>query len=275
MPRSAPVPLILVAAHLAAGGVLVWLIDAGIGGVSLQIIFDALIYADATLVGFWAGLGRHSKAAGYLGVGAAVLAMAAFVFGALWHSISGPLGPGNDIWVTLWLWLFQLALTTLSMAVVMAALVWLRRRGVELRLDSPADASDELPPIRFSLRQLFLLTLVAGVMLKLGPVARAHLNDYRSYLSSVVALATGGVCLGGVGLAGLWAIFGGRASAARLAVACLIAAVLGLFPPYYFPALHGDDFLGTVAVTITQLVIVISTLAILRARGYRLGRPAP
>jgi hypothetical protein len=40
---------------------------------------------------------------------------------------------------------------------------------------------------------LFVATafLVTGVLLQLGPVARAYLNDYRSYLSSVVAVTAG------------------------------------------------------------------------------------
>jgi hypothetical protein len=232
--------------------------------------FDALVYADASLVGMWAGLGRHSKAAGFFGVGGTVIAIAALVLGSLWHSISGPVGPGNDVWVTVWLLMFQLALAMLSMAVVVAAILWLRQRGIELRFDPPADADRDLPPVRFSLRQLFLLMVVTGVLLQLGPVARTYLNDYRSYLSSVVAVTAGSVCLGSVGLAALWAVFGGGPSAGRIAVACLIAAVLGLFPPYYFPELLSDNFLASISITVMEGLIVISTLAIIRSCGYRL-----
>ena len=270
MSRFPPLSAILVAIHVASGVGLVSLIDAGIGGMRLSMAFDALVYADAALVGIWAGLGRHSKTAGFLGVGGTMLAMAALILGSLWHSISGPLGPGNDIWVTIWLLLFQLALAMLSMAVVVAALIWLRQRSIELRLDPLADASQNLPPVRFSLRQLLLLMAVAGVLLKLGPVARAYFNDYRSYISSVVALSAGGVCLGSVGLAALWAVFGGAPSASRIAVACLIAAVLGLFPPYYFPELLSDNFLASISITMMEALIVIGTLAVVRSSGYRL-----
>jgi hypothetical protein len=106
--------VIVVAIHVAAGVGLVWLIDAGVGGTRLSMAFDALVYADASLVGMWAGLGRHSKAAGFFGVGGTVAAMAALVLGSLWHSISGLVGPGNDVWVTVWLLMFQLALAMLS-----------------------------------------------------------------------------------------------------------------------------------------------------------------
>jgi MFS family permease len=247
-----------------------WADRQGRGRDGLETVFDALVYADAALVGIWAGLGRHSKAVGFLGVGGTALVIAGLVLASLWHSISGPMGPGNDVWVTIWLLLFQLALATFCIAVVIAALLWLRQRGMELRQDLRSDTGGDLPAIRFSLRQLFLLMVVTGVLLRLGPVARVYFNDYRSYVSSVVVLVAGGVCLGSVGLAGLWAVFGGAPSAGRVAVACLVAAVLGLFPPYYFPELLSSNFLASIGITTMEAAIVILTLAVVRARGYRL-----
>jgi hypothetical protein len=263
-------PKYLIIVHATSAVALVWLINSGRGGAVSQIAFDALIYADATLIGMWAGWGRHSKAAGFAGVGATTAAMASLVLGSLWHSISGPMGPGNDVWVTVWLFLFQLALALLSMAVVVAAIVSLRKRRIELAVASVSDSGREPGPVHFSLRQLLLLMVAVGVLLKLGPLARAYLNDYRSYLASVVALGSGGVCLGAVGLAGMWAVFGGPPSFIRTPAALVVAAVLGLFPPYYFPELLSGDFAASVAITSLESAIVIGTLSMVRACGYRL-----
>jgi hypothetical protein len=63
---------LLASTYVAVATVVVCLIHFGIGGVSAATVFDALIYAGAALVGMWAGLGRHSKTAGFAGVGASM-----------------------------------------------------------------------------------------------------------------------------------------------------------------------------------------------------------
>ncbi|HVA51222.1 MAG TPA: hypothetical protein VNH11_33075 [Pirellulales bacterium] len=260
---------LLAAAHLAAAVVLVWLIDSG-GGPPLEAAFDALVYADAALVGIWTGWGRHSKATGFLGVGLATLTAAVCSWGSLRHTLGALTGPGNDMWVITWLVLFAVGLSLLTMAMVVAVLLYLRQRGIDLCLGEPPNATGELPPVRFSLRQMFLLMAVTGILLKLGPVANAYLNDYRSYLCSTVALLSGGVCLGSVALVAAWAVFGGPPSAGRIVTALALAAVFGLFPPYYFPYLLSDNFAASVAVTCLESLVVMASLAVVRASGYRL-----
>lgn len=257
--------------YVAGASAVACLIHFRIGDRPIAVVFDALIYAGAVLVGFWAGLGRHSKIAGFAGVGTSMALLAALVFGSRWHSVSGPMGPGNDVWVTLWLVLVQLALAVLSMAVTIAAMLWLRQRGVVL-VAEPTGGAEALDPIHFSLRQLLLLMVVVGIMLKLGPVTRALLDDYRSYLSSVVAVASGSTVLGSVGLAAFWAIFGGATSAGRIGFAILLAAALGTLPPYYFPQLLTDDVAASVAATTLEGLVVMAMLAAVRTAGYRLIR---
>jgi hypothetical protein len=221
----------------------------------------------------WAGLGRHSKLAGFAGVGGCMTLIAALVSGSLWHSMSGPMGPGNDFWTTVWLVLFQLALATLSMAIVVAAMLALRRRGVLLVAEPALDAR-ELEPVRFSLRQLFVLMLVVGVMIQLGPLVRQWFNDYRSYPSSLAALGSGGLVLGAVGLAGMWAVFGAGNSAVRIVASLLFAAALGTLPPYYFPTLLTADVGASVAATMLEWLLVTMTLTAVCAGGFRLARRA-
>jgi hypothetical protein len=287
------------ALYVAGASAVACLIHFDIGGRPMAVVFDALVCAGAVLVGLWAGLGQHSKIVGFVGVGASMVLLAALVFGSHWHGVSAPLGPGNDVWVTLWLVLVQLALAVLSMAVTIAAMLWLRQRGVVLvaqpvgslpnkrdrhlatseggDLSSSSEPAvvfqqnreaNELDPIHFSLRQLFLLMAAVGIMLKLGPVTRAFLDDYRSYLSSVVAVASGSVVLGAVGLAAFWAVFGGATSAGRIGFAILLAAALGFLPPYYFPQLLTDDVAASVVATTLEALFVMAILAPARAGGY-------
>lgn len=264
-------PSVLAGLYVVGASGLAGIIHLEIGGRPAVVAFDAVIYAGAVLVGLWAGLGRHSKTMGFAGVGASLVLVATLVLASLWHRISGPMGPGNDLWVTTWLVLLQLALAVLSMAVVIGAMLWLRDRGVVL-VNEPLSEVGELEPFHFSLWQLFVLMAAVGVTIKLGPVARAFLDDYRSYLSSLIAVAMGGLVLGAVGLAALWAVFGGGMAAARIIGAIAIAAALGFLPPHYFPALLTDDVGGSIATTSLESFVVMAMLAVVRAGGYRLIR---
>lgn len=261
----------LAALHLAAGATLAWSIDAGIGSPVVEVLLDALVYADAGLLAAWAGLGRHSKWAGFFGVGLGMACLAGLAAWALRHSMSGLAGPGNDFWTTVWLWLFQLALALLSMAVVLAVLLRLRQRGFVLQRIRPAEAIAQSPEVQFSLRQLMLLVFIVAALVKLGPVMRAHLNDYRSYVSSVVALSLGALCLGTTTLIGLWAALGRRATVGRAAVALTLAASFGLLPPYYFPDLFSGDFAASVAAFVAAELITLGSLQPVRWLGFRLG----
>jgi hypothetical protein len=89
--------------------------------------------------------------------------------------------------------------------------------------------------LRFSILQLMLLVLVLAVLIKVGPFARAHLNDYHSYMSSLVAVVAGGLCFGGVTLVAAWGALATRQPLAWSLVAVALSAAIGLLPPYYFP----------------------------------------
>lgn len=253
-----------------AGVALAWLIDTGSGSQILSALLDALVYADAGLLAIWAGLGRHSKRKGFVGVGLGMSFLSALVAWALRHSISGLTGPGNDFWTTVWLWLFQLALALLAMAVVLAVLLRLRQHGAALMPVTSAQNSTEAAEMQFSLWQLMILVFVVAALVRLGPMVREHLNDYRSYLSSVLAMSMGGACLGATALLGLWAALGRRATAWRSIVALVLAGSFGLLPPYYFPDLFSEDFVASVAVFSIAELITISSLLLVRASGYRL-----
>lgn len=260
----------LVGLHAVAGIALAWWIDAGIGSPMAEALLDALIYADAGLLALWAGLGRHSKRKGFAGVGLGMTFLAALVAWALRHGMSGVMGPGNDLWTTVWLWLFQLALGFLAMSVVLAVLSWLRGRGTRLTQIVPGQTVAEPAEIQFSLRQLMLLVLLVAVLVRAGPLVRAYLNDYRSYLSSLLAMSLGGLCLGTATLIAMWATLGRRATVLRAAVALALAGSFGLLPPYYFPELFSDKFVASIAVFLAAELLMIASLQVVRWRKYRL-----
>lgn len=264
--------LIVTAAwHLVAGVALAWLIDTGTDLPITNALLDALVYADAGLLALWVGLGRHSKLKGFVGVGFGMAFLAALVAWALRHGMSGLAGPGNDFWTTVWLWLFQLALALFAMAVVLAALLGLRRHGAALTRLTPAQASAETAEIQFSLRQLMLLVFFVAALVRLGPLVREHLNDYRSYVSSLLAISIGGACLGATTLLAMWAVLGRRTTLWRPLVALLLAGSFGLLPPYYFPALFSDDLVASVAVFAAAEAITIGSLLVVRWSGYRMA----
>ena len=80
---------VLAGLYVAGAIALASLIHLDIGGRPIRVLFDAVIYAGAALVGLWAGLGRHSKTMGFAGVGATFVLVTTLVLASLWHSISG------------------------------------------------------------------------------------------------------------------------------------------------------------------------------------------
>ncbi|HUY88851.1 MAG TPA: hypothetical protein VMV10_08970 [Pirellulales bacterium] len=66
-----PAPLIpnslswLVATHLVAGGGAATCLMQGVAPAAAETFLDALLGAELGLLGIWAGLGEHSKTAGF------------------------------------------------------------------------------------------------------------------------------------------------------------------------------------------------------------------
>ena len=229
------------AIHVAAGGIAAVAMATGFASVASETFLEALLGADIALLGIWAGFGDHSKAAGFAGVAAGASYFSLLEMLAVWP-IALAATP-FDGYVMLWYLMFFLALALLTLTAMVAAAVWLRRRGVRLRRaasDSETTCSED---VQFSMRQLMLLVFVVAVLVRLGPSVRAKLNDYNSSSAMLLAVACWSVCFAAVGLAGVWAVLSRRLSAARFAITFSLAGGLSLLPPYYFPILLTDDFL--------------------------------
>ena len=158
----------------------------------------------------------------------------------------------------------------LTLTALVAAAVWLRRRGVRLSAAAAADETASAEDVQFSMRQLMLAVLVVAVLVKLGPTAQARLNDYFSPTAMLLAVSCWSICFAMVALGGFWAALSPRLSVAKFALAVAVAGGLSFLPPFYFPKLLTDDFARSVAVLLGALAIVIGSLLVVRRTGYRL-----
>ncbi|HEV3022204.1 MAG TPA: hypothetical protein VGX76_07040 [Pirellulales bacterium] len=273
MPRLLASVALLTAVHASVGFGAAACVEHGWHARPAQVVFDAVCFADAGLLGVWAGLGRHSKAAGFIGAGLGLIYLGALAAVGLRPSLAGRISPVDDIYVVVWVWLLLLALALATIATIVAASMVLRKKDIRLaRLGTQDGANFET--LQFSILQLMILVFVIAILVKLGPFAQTYLNDYHSYLSSLVAVVTGGLSFGGVAMVAAWAALATRRPGAWSLVAIVLSAAIGLLPPYYFPRFLTDDFVATSATTALEATFVAGTLLVMRRFGFRLVRGA-
>ncbi|HVW39401.1 MAG TPA: hypothetical protein VHB99_18920, partial [Pirellulales bacterium] len=160
------------AIHVVAGGIAAVALATGVASVASEAFLEALLGADIALLGIWAGFGDHSKAAGFLGVAAGSSCFCALKTLAVWNEIASATA-GIDGYVLLWYWMYFLAMALLTLTVLVAAAVWLRRRGVRLRRTESGSETTCSDDVQFSMRQLMLLVFVVAALVRLGPSVRA------------------------------------------------------------------------------------------------------
>jgi hypothetical protein len=246
-------------------------VEAGWHARPAQIVFDAVFFAEACLLGVWAGLGSHSKVRRFIGVGLGLTCLGSLTALGLRRSLDGRIGYAADGLVFLWVWLLMLALALVAIAALMAASLVLFKRN--FRLVQYAAGTSGLPnvdPLQFSILQLMMLVLAVAVLVKIGPFAQAHLNDYDSYIASMAAVVVGGLCFGGVGILMMFAVFSAGRPVVWSIVAVALSAVIGLVPAYYFPDFLSADVAATSSTTALEAMLIAGALAIVRRCGYRL-----
>ena len=236
-----------------------------------QIVFDAVFFAEACLLGIWAGLGRLSKARRFIGVGLGLTCLGGLTALGLQRSLDRRIGIAADDLVFLWVWLLMLALALVAIAALMAASLALFKWN--FRLVQYAAGASGLPkadPLQFSILQLMMLVMVVAVLVKIGPFAQAHLNDYDSYIASMAAVVVGGLCFGGVGILAMLAVLAAERPLIWSMVAVALSTVIGLVPSYYFPDFLSADVAATSSTTALEAVLIVGALAVVRRCGYRL-----
>ncbi len=236
--------LALIAAHAIVGSFAALASDHN--PTAASAFFFALMMCQTSLLGIWGGVGLTPG----------VLRLIGLVVG------SGLLG------TVLGLGLGRIAIGIYFLVYIVMSLVagaaWLVRltKARLVRL-----GSDSLPAregLQFTIQHLLLLTLVVACLLTIGKLLAPRLWG----LDLVAAVAVLGACFVAVALASLWAMLGLGRPFVRSLVVFPLAAGAGWIGEI---VIRDDNFPFWIAVTLTQAVLLVASLAVVRYNGYRLA----
>ncbi|HVX14433.1 MAG TPA: hypothetical protein VHC22_24820 [Pirellulales bacterium] len=221
------------------------------------IIFMALLFAEASLLGIWAAFGQ---ARGMVRMSLVITALF-----SCWASvvIAQPYGVDASEAVG------YLLVFSLPCAIVFLVLRGLRRGRRRLTLRR----AWELPTregFQFSIRHLLLATTSVAVVLTLGKATSGWRPDDR-WIETLLVVAIVPPCFVLVGLATLWAALGLNRPLPRLSVVAASALLVGLVPPFCVPSDHNARaFVVWSALTGTTVFISGGSLLVVRSAGWRL-----
>lgn len=257
----------LVLAHVAAGDFI-----AATRPVTASFMAQFTLEAsDVVLLTLWLAVGRGAlplRCAGFIGGLACLLALRE----------SHEPGGASEGW--LW-WATHYAL--IGMVVMMA--LWRPRLAARLHRNPAGMASialtasfsqpklsvvssrfrDQLAPLQFSLRHIFYLSTAVAVMLMLYKPLLAAINQLESSHWHFSLLP------GVVGLAAVWAGLSPGNPVLRGFAAVLLAATIGELCAQIWSL----EMRNMIITNVAQAVIIIGTLFVLRAGGYRLVSDRP
>lgn len=242
----------LVAAHVALAGMFAWWADAGEPTVPLAL-YVGVTFCQTSLLGIWGGLGSRHWIERLVGVALGIVVLAPLFSWGLWASLQGEI-------------LGLVALCTLATAGVML----LVRRVAEMR---SIEASSTTSPakslaregLQFSIRHLIILTSVVASLIGLGQWLGPYVGSFHSSVELVVL----GLCFVTIGLGAPWATLGTGSPIVR-SVIVLAIAVGAAFVPLLVDA-HWPVVFWLV-VMITEVGLLLLSLAVIRWCGYRLVR---
>ena len=244
----------LLALHIAAGPASSYLIRFGGGWPSASVVgFVALFLADASLVGFWAGLNENPtwRRAAVAAAGSGYLILLPYFSGRSAQS---------DL-----LLFAGLATFSLLPGFLVATLLRRVRPGLRLALTDvrPAD----LRHLQVSTRFLFGFTAAVAVLLMIFQSVQRHVESTEISLSLIVALSYGWICCV-VALAVLVPRKAGASTCAAIAVCPLAGAI----PTYYLGTLQPNLYqpVAWAAMAGADAAIIAATLLVVRWCGYRL-----
>jgi hypothetical protein len=251
---------ILVAVHVITGLILSWL--AGPRPPSfLQALFIGVVFSQASLLGFWGGLGTNHWLVRFVGV---VVGMA--YLGPMFGIGIRELTPDT---------LFIVFLSTPTVTVV---LLVIRRLGAQL-LRSNEAMSIHQQGLQFSIRHLMLLTFVVGCVLGVGrllspefpgvhALARLLTISFWSRIDALSVLAIFSLCFVSVGVTTVWAMLGSHFLLRSVGVLLVAVSSGGILSFGLVRSEHWFWF----SVTLAEAAFLLTSLWIVRLCGYRLVR---
>jgi hypothetical protein len=207
--------------------------------------YISLIFAQAGLIGYGVGFSRRWRSWWLLTGSLYFVPSCLFAFG---HE-AGILG----------------MLLLITVGTVTAASLWAIRRGARITRLTEAAHPGTSDGLRFSIRDLFLITAAAAVMCAVGRLLHARVHERGA--SDFLAIAgVYGFCFAVVPLTSLWAALGAKLVLFRCAVVVGLGFLIGLIPTFYF---QHESWLWTTVISL-QAVIILASLLVLRKVGYRL-----
>lgn len=224
-----------------------------------SLLFLAVVFADAGMLGLWLSLGTTRWRLRSSAVMAALLCFWVALLVIDHRNIRAEDAIG--VWL----------LICLPTAIISLILALLRKSSRRLALQRastfPLDEG-----FQFSMKQLLLATALVAAVLSLGKAAQALPHGGR-WLGMFVVIAIVPPCLVLVELATFWAALGLGRPLPRLSVVVPCAFIVGLVPPFYFSSPQEPRFfIYWSALTGGQAVIIAASLLVFRWSGWRLCR---
>lgn len=244
----------LLVAHVLFGITAAWLGTLGRWAAFYDIVFAAIVGAQAVLLGSWAGLSSRPLGSRVAGLACGCC----FVAGVIAVATNMPLRSGDL--------LILAGVVTSTAAVVGLLFVALRRyRGVEVvRLCQLDD--DSAKALRFGVWHLLVGTALMSALLGCGHVIRSLGGE--SLGIGVLALTFIGCgCI--MAMLAAWASLAAGSPLLRIPITLAIASLVGLFPPFFLggPWWRYLTWPGLLATTGT---IAMLSMLVVRYCGYRL-----
>jgi hypothetical protein len=275
--RRAQIALLAVHLLLAAfAGIGIGLIPPYVSYIPMMWALSAIPLAQAFLLSLWCGLGSSSMAQGLLAclLGTLYLASCQLLTEFVrWIAQPGMMAEG-DHWLSMLLSLWAMLASIVTLSAVF--LLGIRRWVAEVR---NFESDRELPRagrVQFTILQVLIVTSVAAVVLGLARASRAEAVEtiWMQAVSHALFFVVFFVNL----LCAAWATLTAGSAWLRIglvfAVAGLLALALMFGSLYEAEPVYQWLWASMPLMTLVPTTIIVLSLLVVRACGYRLVRPA-
>ena len=238
----------MIVAHVIVGWIAATLVVTAAFNFDWTTIALSIVFGQTTLVGIWAGLSKNSWWSRLLGVGVGV-GYLGMLFGISLDMTTGDVAAEEVLQVAF----------LMGLATVTATALFLMVRFFRVRLHHVSDEMTVLTKLQFSVRSLLVLTFVVACFVTVGKSLRPHVPDVPYLdLASVTQLLVGLVPFLVTGLVSVWPILGTRQPILWSILLVVVAVGVGyIFHPIYL---------------MTQALVLVASLLVVRSCGYRLVR---
>jgi hypothetical protein len=211
------------------------------------VMFIALLYSEATLLGVWVSLANRFEWFRPVGIIAAIVYLFALL-SLVVRSIE-----------------FGLFSAIIAGTFALAIFVMIVLRFTRLRLCrlAPGDSNPKSTAIQYSIRQLMIVTAAIAILFA---IARSLSETREGSIINIFA-----PCLAAAPLLATWAMLTVGRLWLRIPVVFATSLISGLLPLFLTPD-AAPDYWFWPSITFTQAIFSLATLFVVRSWGYRLVR---